>query len=461
MPSVRCWLEDTYDIMIICFHCGENGHQTSTCPVRDIYPQSSAGKAAFQQYIQSRKKFVKQRTSERLSANNRESSLQLDDGLKSYDKVVEWMKEVAASTACQLEEGEKDSIIQARDPIAILQAEAAVNLQSADIKTQRWYDMHKSRSNNIQKAHRYEFTRLMNKIHQSLMNRLDVSQSDVKESRWQEELTAAVELGRPGDFSSNTDLCLKVYTVEKLHARCRQLHHLLFNDDEFASKVRSLLLPVPTCDTANNEVDDQQVNIISCGGGPGYDHVSLCLVAKFLHDIQPQHMLMKRRRIKTQVFDLFDESWQPVMMILNECLDDDTNNRIDNTNSSDTMTMHHGDLRLGLDDINNTDLAQALEHVDIICIQFCLHENASFIVVEDDDHDQPHIRGIMHDLFEHSAMGTVMIITDSVNTLFPLLKRTASEYGWRYLGDDEVRKSGKSLAFQGPKNYIMLERYTG
>lgn len=388
--------------------------------------------------------------------------MQLDDGLKSYDRVVEWMKEVASSASSQLEDSE-GSIMQARDPIAILQAEAAVDhLQSADTNTQRWYDMHKSRCNNIQKAHRYEFTRLMNKIHQSLMNRLDVSPSDVKASQWQEELTAAVELGRPGDFSSNTDLCLKVYTIEKLHARCRQLHHLLFNDDEFASKVRSLLLPVPTSDAANNEVGDQQVNVISIGGGPGYDHVSLCLVAKFLHDIQPQHMLMKRRRIRTQVFDLFNESWQPVMMTLNECLveclDNDTNNRVlDNTA---TMTMNHGDLRLGIHDIKNTDLSQALEYADIICIQFCLHENASFIV-EDDDHAQPHIRGIMQDLFEHAPKGTIIIIIDSINTLFPLLKRTAGEYGWRYLGDEEVRKSGKSLAFKGPKNYIMLERCTG
>ena len=179
--------------MIICFHCGENGHQSSTCPVR-INPQSCAGKAAFQQYIQSRKKFVKQRTSERLSAANnnndrRQCSLQLDDGLKSYDKVVEWMKENAASASCQLED-DNGSVMQARDPIAILQAEAAVNhLQSADTRTQRWYDMHKARCNNIQKAHRYEFTRLMNMIHQTLMNRLDVSPSDVKASQWQEELT--------------------------------------------------------------------------------------------------------------------------------------------------------------------------------------------------------------------------------------------------------------------------------
>ena len=392
--------------------------------------------------------------------------MQLDDGLKSYDRVVEWMKENAASASCQLED-DNGSVMQARDPIAILQAEAAVNhLQSADTRTQRWYDMHKARCNNIQKAHRYEFTRLMNKVYQSLMISLDVSQSDLKESQWQEELTAAVELGRPGDFSSDTDLSLKVYTVEKLYARCRQLHHLLFNDDEFACKVRSLLMPVPTSDTANNEVVDyQQINIISIGGGPGYDHVSLCLVAKFLHDIQPQHMLIKRRRIRTQIIDLFDESWQPVMMTLNECLgeclEDDINNRVDSSSRDhDTTTMHHGDLRLGLDDINNIDLAQALEYVDIICIQFCLHENASFIV-EDDDHDQPRIRGIMHDIFEHSPMGTIMIITDSINALFPLLKRIAKEYGWRYLGDEEVRKSGKSLAFQGPKNYIMLERCNG
>jgi len=278
------------------------------------------------------------------------------------------MKEVAASASCQLED-DKGSIMQTRDPIAILQADSASKLESADKnnRTQRWYDMHKARCNNIQKAHRYEFTRLMNKIHQSLMKRLDVSPADVKESQWQDELTTAVELGRPGDFSSNTDICLKVYTVEKLHARCRQLHHLLFNDDEFASKLRSLLLPVPTSDV-NDDEDEQQVNIISIGGGPGYDHVSLCLVAKFLHDIQPYHKLMKRRCVRTQVFDLFNESWDPVMMTLNECLDEcldvDTNNRVDNTrrdHDTRTMAMHHGDLRLGLDDINNTDLAQALE----------------------------------------------------------------------------------------------------
>jgi len=117
-------------------------------PVR-IYPQSSAGKAAFQQYIQSRKKFVKQRTSERLTATNnndrKQCSLQLDDGLKSYDRVVEWMKEVAASDSCQFDDDE-GSVMQTRDPIAILQAEAAVNNpRSADTRTQRWYDMHKSR----------------------------------------------------------------------------------------------------------------------------------------------------------------------------------------------------------------------------------------------------------------------------------------------------------------------------
>jgi hypothetical protein len=39
------------------------------------------------------------------------------------------------------------------------------------------------------------------------------------------------------------------------------LHHLLFNDDGFASKVRSLLLPVPTTDTANIDEDDRMMKI--------------------------------------------------------------------------------------------------------------------------------------------------------------------------------------------------------
>jgi len=48
----------------------------------------------------------------------------------------------------------------------------------------------------------------------------------------------------------------------------------------------------------------------------------------------------------------------------------------------------------------------------------------------------------MQDIFKNAPVGTIIIIIDSFNTLFPLLKRTATDYGWRYLGDEEVRKSG-------------------
>ena len=114
------------------------------------------------------------------------------------------------------------------------------------------------------------------------------------------------------------------------------------------------------------------------------------------------------------------------------------------------------------------ELAHALETVDIICVQFCLHENASFIVedniatsVEENDtqqKQQQYLRGVTRDIFNRAPIGTIMIVTDSVNTLFPILKHTAKEHGWTYMGDEEMRRSGKKLIFLGPKSFVMLER---
>ena len=500
--------------LLICFHCGEPGHHTSSCPNKTTstthghqheQKQTAAGREAFRRYIKNKIEFAKQHQQQQNSSKNIN-----DDGLVLVDihndeyqkkkvhfnKVVEWMKKstnyVDADTDTGYEHlGKTNNNTQmtrgSRDPVSILQDESAATEHEAagTNTTQRWIDLHNAKCNNVNKAYRSEFNRIIDKIRYMLAARLDVTSNDIKSSTWQGELKRAVILGSPADFSySEVGLCLKVYAIEKLQARCRQLHHLLFNDDKVCSRVRSLLVPLPTTAPTvsanyndNIDIDDSvtgnTVNVISLGGGPGYDHVALTLVAKFLHDIQPHRTILRRRCIRTRVFDLFDKDWEPIMKSLSQCLhetleNDDTNNDYDsiNTNGVDdsiNMTMHHADLRWGLDNTSNRDLAQALETVDIICIQFCLHENASFIkeYAGKDDHEQQQrqrLRGIMRDIFNEARIGTKVIITDSAKTLFPLLKCTAKDCGWGYYGDEELRNSGRKLTFHGPKSYVILER---
>ena len=162
---------------------------------------------------------------------------------------------------------------------------------------------------------------------------MNVSPEDEGASQWHKSLTQAVALGRPAEFSAENEdkQCIKVYAVEKLQPRCRQLHHLIFHDNSFCAKIRAKLLPSVHKSTTTN--------CISLGGGPGFDHVSFCVAAKFLHDIQPMRNELLPNRIKTQVYDLYDSAWQPVMQSLGECFNDEEH-----------LTMHHVDLRLDLSD---------------------------------------------------------------------------------------------------------------
>jgi len=401
--------------------------------------------------------------------------------------------------------------VRARDPISILQAEArAASASSVDGETtyytntnQRWNDLHKAKCNNIDKGHREAFNQIMDETRRLLADRLGITPEDEAASSWQVELTRAVELGRPADFSARTESesesdvrnderdgararqdehdagrCIRIYAVEKLQARCRQLHHLVFNDDAVSGRVRSLLLPLPLSSllsSGNNDnacTSDKGINVISLGGGPGYDHVALCLAAKFLHDVQPQRHMMRSRRITTQIFDLFDRDWGPIMVSLGECCHQGLLNGSRSSSEEDgshatttdcrNMSMHHADIRMGLDDAGNSDLSRALDSVDIICVQFVLHENASYIFLEDSsstgDRLQQRIQGAMKDVLERAPLGTIMICTDSSNAMFPPLKNTARAYGWAYLGDEEKRAKGDKMAFLGPKSYVILER---
>eukprot|EP00956_Cyclotella_meneghiniana_P038473 scaffold154831_cov36-Cyclotella_meneghiniana.AAC.2 len=182
-------------------------------------------------------------------------------------------------------------------------------------------------------------------------------------------------------------------------------------------------------------------NCTSLGGGPGFDHVSFCIAAQFLYDIRPHRNALLSKRVKTEVYDLYNHDWKPVMESLGECFDDEKNLTVD--------------LRLDLANEAHEQLRSSLSSVGIICVQYVLHENATSFIVNDENQ----IIGVMRDLFIMAPVGTVMIITDSSNKLFGSLKDAANENGWTYLcAEEQLMEEGKRRAYLRPKSFLVLER---
>lgn len=352
-----------------------------------------------------------------------------------FEKVVKWMAETSSS------KHQPDGIsaaAKAVDPLVWLNSQALTLCSNGNYcATQRCLDLHKAKYNDLDKAQRSVFGVAIAPLRERLADKLNVSANDVDASQWHTELTQAVKLGRPAAFASdNRDKqSIGVYAVEKLQPQCRQLHNLIFHDNSFCAKIRSKLLP--SSDSLAT------TNLISLGGGPGFDHVSFSLAAEFLHEIQPNRNALVPNRVTTQVYDLYHRDWSPVMESLGECFDDRQH-----------LTMHHADLRLDLANEAHEHLRSSLSSVDIICVQYVLHENASFIV-----NDQKRIIGAMRDVLAVAPVGTIMIVTDSSNTLFGCLRDAARENGWEYLcAEEQLMEEGKRRAYLGPKSFLVLER---
>eukprot|EP00956_Cyclotella_meneghiniana_P020488 scaffold36302_cov34-Cyclotella_meneghiniana.AAC.2 len=346
------------------------------------------------------------------------------------EKVMKWM----AETSNHQPNGISAAAV---DPLAWLNSQDPTCIDGSSFVTQRCLDLHKAKYNDLDKAQRTVFGITIIQLRARLADKLNVTANDVNESQWHTQLTRAMKSGQPADFSWNNthkQCNIKVYAVEKLQPRCRQLHNLIFHDNSSCAKVRSKLLPTLNTNTTK---------CISLGGGPGFDHVSFCIAAQFLYDIQPHRNELLPKRIKTEVYDLYNHDWKPVMQSLGECFDDEKH-----------LTMHHVDLRLDLANEAHEQLRSSLPSVDIICVQYVLHENASYLI-----NDQNQIIGVMKDVFVTAPVGTVMIITDSSNKLFRCLKDAAKENGWRYLcAEEQLMHEGKRRAYLGPKSFLVLER---
>jgi hypothetical protein len=281
---------------------------------------------------------------------------------------------------------------------------------------------------------------------------------------WTHRLNKAVKDGKPADFSNF--LANRIYSLEKLLPRVRYLYYLLMDYNPISNRIRKLFMP-----SKDGNEDTSDVCVCSIGGGPGYDHISLCILSLFLRYVQSSaHAKSYRvRTVRTRVFDLFADDWQSIM----DPLELSTRNSLSRTvkeldlkfgepliNQEERvqesqMTMHPCDIRMDLDGEENKELRNVLARTDIICLQYVLHENSS-IIAPDKNHSTPNnlIHGVVFDLLKRAKIGTFMICTDSNNFVWPVLKASAEACGWIFLGDAE--KAGKVTL--GPKSFVILER---
>lgn len=365
---------------------------------------------------------------------------------------------------------------------------------------------------------------------------------------WQTILTQAVKDGTPAIFSDYKSL--QAYTLEKLAPRCRQLHHLILDhDNPFAKSIRALLLPKKAfhrrrrrrrpCDGVSHDTKQTEtkspavVSVCSIGGGPGYDHIAICMVAQFLHqllssssttDDEDDEHHYQQVTIQTRIFDLWNESWDPIAAELLQCWNEihpfvssESPNPCDASAaaaSKNQMTMHPADLRLPLLAPSNRELDVAIPNADLIVFQFVLHENAAFLqssmvvvaapttttaqlqeqlrqqqqeqqqpesmstVDATVNHDESAIlattmpndddvdididdklsllcpNNALADVLRCAKVGALIVCTDSVHTLWPVLQTTAAWYGWKSMSNAQRRHN----IVMGPNSFLLMER---
>jgi hypothetical protein len=218
----------------------------------------------------------------------------------------------------------------------------------------------------------------------------------------------------------------------------------------------------------------------------------MCLVAWFLYKVQGSSDDDTRGGfegppvIHTDIFDLYDEEWAPIVSDLQEAFKLEYQEEINNQGEAtleeevsmgrvsrkeveaswwgeNSMFMHPGDLRRPAPDLALVEattlpphdqlLLNTVLNTDVFICQFVLHENASFLVNE----ETGLLVGFVASVLEGARRGAMLVCTDSGNTLWPALKKTATLHGWKYWSDSENAELGRKIVF-GPKAFVIMER---
>ena len=111
------------------------------------------------------------------------------------------------------------------------------------------------------------------------------------------------------DFSNSYDN--QIYSMEKLLPRVRYLCYLMMCYNPISNRIRKLFLPDVLCKNTDVNIVGEDISVYIVGDGPGYDHLSLCILASFLRHVQSSVNLnsFRTRIVQTRVFDLFDDDW--------------------------------------------------------------------------------------------------------------------------------------------------------
>ena len=478
--------------MRICFHCGLSGHESSACTSSEV--QTQQGIHAF-------RKCLEEREVKRLQYSNKMPKRRKSTS-HYFIKLQQWVQ-----VNCTLNS----------DPISSAHTAIQAMIGSHNIMdfglVKAAYLAHREMFMEIIERVRCRFSRQGGCISDRAQAPIPIPGIQHKQTTkgqhdqlWQQELSEAARQGIPADFSDIE--ANRVYADNKLIYRTRYLFYLLLDPNPMSAQVRKLLLPVTTKGAAINSMP--AVRVSSIGGGPGYDHIAVCLAALFLYKTQPQQsgnsvscgdgalpVLAVPQPILTQIFDLYDQQWLPSMLDLQQaflqespgnspsCSGGKGQDDIDRVTVTapdlwwecNKMTMHPCDLRQSVCSFaavagqassssssssgsNNTPgmaggadmvMRDTVYTTDIFIFQFVLHENASFLVAD----GATHIRDdcLLGGILQHAKIGSFVICTDSINTLWSVLRATGILWGWNIFSDVD----SENIMF-GPKSFLMMHR---
>ncbi|CAE8622471.1 unnamed protein product [Polarella glacialis] len=245
-----------------------------------------------------------------------------------------------------------------------------------------------------------------------------------------QDLTRALHCGLPPSFGSQA--ARAQYTLDRWYARVRAVFLTLLSQDPQVTALRTALF----------ESGRDSIDVISFGGGPGFDVAALAFVAAFLGT---------RTKVRCTVFDS-EPGWEEVFTALVSHVDarlSESSGGIDGPilplGLSSVCDFQTCDISVPLAHPTNSRLAASIHSgVDLGIFSYVVHENEALLRKPGTPVDEG-VAGIFPELFEglskqscagHSA---ALIFLDSTPRLWPALAATARPHGLEAFIPDILR----------------------
>lgn len=212
------------------------------------------------------------------------------------------------------------------------------------------------------------------------------------------------------DFSNLS--ALRGYSLQHF-GRVRMLGDLLTQTQpDWLARGVNALFP-RGCDGSEQQQSNQQssfrdINLVSLGGGPGYDYVAAVALSEY----------RSGPKIKARVLE-YEEQWEKCVSSMEAA----TRSIL----KRDRHCLNFGkcDITLPLSHVANSDLVQPDNlQGDIFSCSYCLAENAVALQKEN--------WIFFRDLFHHASHGALFLVTDTTHRLWPELANVAKDAGLRF-----------------------------